>query len=61
MATLQLSPEESDVLTRTLHWVLSESRMEIAATDLQEFRECLKDQKRQLEDILRQIESQMPE
>lgn len=45
MITLDLSPEEADVLRTVLDSYLSDLRMELADTDRKDFRDMLKQRK----------------
>lgn len=56
MSKVELSEEQSEVLAETLEWVLSEASAEIASTELMSFRECLKDNRDILREVLSQIE-----
>ena len=55
MVHLELTPNDAEVLRFTLESYLSDLRMEIANTDLMDFRERLKDRKA----ILRRIANEL--
>jgi hypothetical protein len=55
MATLELSAEESRLLREVLESFMSDLRMEIADTDLFDFREQLKEKKRVLSELLERL------
>ncbi len=52
MTTLNLSPEQAEVLKQTLTSYLSDLRLEISATDNHDFREQLKAKEETLKAIL---------
>jgi len=60
MPTLDLSPEQAEALADTLESYLSDLRMEIADTDLKDFRDKLKHRKALLNEILDAIRSTSP-
>ncbi len=55
MPRIELSPEEGATLREILESYLGDLRMEIAATDAQEFREALKQREGVVKGVLRQI------
>jgi len=55
MPTVELSREQAEVLAQVLDSYLSDLRMEIADTDLQDFRDKLKQRKAVLNQILEAI------
>jgi hypothetical protein len=55
MPTVELSREQAEVLAQVLDSYLSDLRMEIADTDLQDFRDKLKQRKAVLNKILEAI------
>lgn len=52
MPTIELSREQAEVLAQTLDSYLSDLRMEIADTDLKDFRDMLKHRKALLNEVL---------
>jgi len=56
MPTLELTPEEIQLLEETLEYDLSELRMEIVDTDRLEFKSALKHRKELLMGILEKLE-----
>lgn len=56
MVTLDLDPDERRILTEVLESYLSDLRMEIADTDLMDFREMLKERKAVLLKVLDLLE-----
>jgi len=56
MPTLELTPEEIQLLEETLEYDLSELRMEIVDTDRLEFKSALKHRKELLMGILGKLE-----
>ena len=55
MQTIELSREQADVLAQALESYLSDLRMEIADTDLMDFRDMLKHRKVLLNEVLEAI------
>lgn len=55
MATLELSAEESRLLREVLESFVSDLRMEIADTDLFDFRAQLKEKKRIISELLERL------
>ena len=55
MPTIELSREQADVLAQALESYLSDLRMEIADTDLKDFRDMLKHRKALLNEVLEAI------
>ena len=55
MPRLELSPEETTTLREILESYLGDLRMEIAATDAQEFREALKRREEVVKKVMRQL------
>lgn len=55
MPTIELSREQADVLAQALESYLSDLRMEIADTDLMDFRDMLKHRKVLLNEVLEAI------
>ena len=55
MPTIELTPEQADVLAQVLNDYLSDLRMEIADTDLMDFRDKLKHKKAVLNQVLEMI------
>lgn len=55
MKTLQIGPEDIELLTQVLDWYLSEIRMEIANTDRIDARAILKQKKRLIEGLVAQL------
>ncbi len=55
MPRIELSPEEGATLREILESYLGDLRMEIAATDAQEFREALKRREEVVKAVLRQL------
>lgn len=55
MRTIDLSPEEEQLLEETLDYTLSDLRMEIADTDSSAFKEKLRGRKETLNSILSKL------
>jgi hypothetical protein len=55
MVTLELTPDNAEILRMALESYLSDLRMEIAGTDSQDFRETLKAKKAVLRGIANQL------
>ena len=60
MPTLDLSPEQAAALADALESYLSDLRMEIADTDLKDFRDKLKHRKALLNEVLEAVRSTSP-
>ena len=60
MPTLDLSPEQAEALADALESYLSDLRMEIADTDLKDFRDKLKHRKALLNEVLEAVRSASP-
>jgi hypothetical protein len=60
MVQLNLSAEEQKLLRQQLESMLSDLRMEIASTDLMDFREQLKQRKRVLQKTLEALAGEVP-
>jgi len=56
MTTLNLTPEQSEILKETLNSFLSDLRMEIADTDNFDFKQMLKKKRELLEGILAMLD-----
>jgi hypothetical protein len=56
MTRIELTPEKAGMLREILESYLSDLRMEISATDLQDFREKLKNKAQFLRELLDQLE-----
>lgn len=57
MVHLELSDEQSEQLGRILWSYLTDLRMEIADTDLKDYRDALKDREVFLKDVIRTLET----
>lgn len=60
MIRLDLTMEEAQELNRVLHGYLSNLRMEIADTDLSDFKQQLREEKSEVTSILKKLEEQLP-
>jgi len=60
MPTLDLSREQAEALADALESYLSDLRMEIADTDLKDFRDKLKHRKALLNEVLEAVRSASP-
>ncbi len=58
MKTLNLTPEQAEILKETLSSYLSDLRMEIVDTDNSEFREKLKKKKKVLNETLAMLKEE---
>lgn len=61
MVTLDLDPDERRILREVLESYLSDLRMEIADTDLMDFREMLKERKAVILKAVRSLEPEAEE
>jgi hypothetical protein len=60
MINVQLSEEDAALLVRSLEWLLSETRMEMADTDRADFREGIRKEKVILERLIAQLKEGVP-
>jgi hypothetical protein len=60
MISLELTLEEAQELANVLHEYLSELRAEISATDSHDFKEQLRNEKRELIDIQAKLNALLP-
>ncbi|MBI5034738.1 MAG: hypothetical protein HZB51_29805 [Chloroflexi bacterium] len=57
MVQVELNPDQATMLQKILESYLSDLRVEIAGTDLKEFREALKEEERFIKEFLRRLEN----